>query len=244
MYSWLASTGMALADKAWGPNGIQLARVALTCGLAVVAWRLTRPAGALAGRILAVAVVLVVGTGAWTERPLLVALLLMGLLVLAAESEGGPRWPVAGLMWAWVNVHGSWPLGLVYLVVRLLGRRLDGEPPGRLSQVLAAAGIGTLAGAINPLGPRLLVFPIELLGRHDLLERVVEWRSPNFSRPTNLVLLGGVLLALLLAGRRRSWEDTLVVSVFGAAACIAVRNEPMATLAIAPALARGLAGLG
>ena len=244
VYSWLASTGMALAEKAAGANGIQLARAALTCALAVLAWRLTRPAGSLAGRIIAVTVVLVVGTSAWSERPLLPALVFMAVLVLMAESDRGSPWLLAPVMWLWVNVHGSFPLGLVYLVVRLLGRRIDGNPPGRLPALLGAAMVGTLAGGINPLGPRLLVFPLELLGRHDLLERVTEWRSPNFSRPPNLALLAGLLLALFLCSRRRSFEDGLVALVFGAAACLAVRNSPVATLVITPVLARGLAGLG
>ena len=244
VYSWLASTGMGLLDKAWGANGIQLARAALTCALAVVAWRLTRPAGTLAGRVLAVAMVLAVGTSAWTERPLLVALLLLGLLVLITEREGGPVWPVVPIMWVWVNVHGSFPFGLVYLGARLVGRRIDGTPTGRLPKLAGLALAGTLAGGINPLGPKLLVFPLELLSRHDLLERIVEWRSPNFSRPPNLALLAGLLLALLLCSRRRSFEDGLPAMVFGAAAAIAVRNSPLAVIVLVPVLARGLRGLG
>lgn len=244
VYSWLASTAMALVDRAWGGNGIQVWRAAMTCALAVVAWRLTRPAGALAGRVISVAMVLAVGTSAWTERPLLVALLLMALTVLMAERQAQRTWPVAVVMWVWVNVHGSFPFGLVYLGVRLLGRRLDRTPPGRLPSLFGMAVVGTLAGGLNPLGPKLLIFPIELLGRHDLLERVVEWRSPNFSRPPNLALLAGLLLALLLSSRRRSFEDALPAALFGAAACFAVRNSPLATLVLTPVLARGLEGLG
>ena len=244
VYSWLASTLMALAERAGGANGIQLGRAALTCGLALLVWILTRPAEVLAGRIIAVAGVLVVGTSAWTERPLLISLVLMAVLVLAAERENASPWLIVPVMWVWVNVHGSFPLALVYLAVRLVGRRVDGAPLGRLPRLLGVAVAGTLAGAVNPLGARLLVFPFELLGRHDVLERVQEWRSPNFSRPPNLALLGMLLLALLLCSRRRSFEDGFVAVVFGGAACLAVRNAPLATIVLAPVLARGLSGLG
>lgn len=244
VYSWLASVLMALAERAAGLNGIQLGRAGLTLALGALVWVLTRPAGVLAGRILTVAPVLAVGTNSWTERPLLIALALFAVLVLLAERDEATPWVVVPLMWVWVNVHGSFPLGLVYLAVRVAGRRLDGTPPGRLTRLLAMAALGTLAGAVNPLGPRLLVFPIELLGRHDLLERVQEWRSPNFSRPQNLALLGMLMLALLLCSRRRSYEDGVVAVVFGAAACIAIRNAPAATIVLAPVLARGLSRLG
>ena len=52
------------------------------------------------------------------------------LTVLAAEGELDPRW-LLPIGWVWVNSHGSFPLGLAYLVVLALGRRLDREdrPP-------------------------------------------------------------------------------------------------------------------
>lgn len=243
VYSWLASTGMALAERAFGDNGIQLAHALLTTCLAALAWRLTRPAGVLAGRIIAVAVVLQVGNSAWPERPLLVALVLFAAIVVTVESEASP-WLVVPAMWIWVNVHGSFPLGLLYLGVRLLGRKLDGAPMKRLPAIARAAALGTLVGAINPLGPRLLIFPFELLSRHDVLKRVEEWRSPDFSSPESFVLLGAVLVSLWLAGRRKSFEDGLAVLLFGAAACLAIRNLALASLVVTPALARGLQGLG
>lgn len=242
--SWLASVGMALAERVNEAHGVLLARTVVTTALAVLAWRLTRPAGTLAGRIIAVSVVLVLGSGGWPERPLLLGLLFLATVAVVVEDDRRRPWLVAPVMWLWVNVHGSFPLGVVYLVARLAGRKLDGEPAGRLRTVTLAAGAGTLAGAINPVGPRLLTFPFHLLGRHDLLARVVEWRSPTFSEPPNLFFLAAVLLAVALAGRRRSWEDGLVAAAFGTAACLGQRNLTLAAVALAPVLARGLSGLG
>ena len=242
--SWLASVGMALAERVNEGHGVLLARAVLTTALAALAWRLTRPAEVLAGRILAVSLVLVVGSGVWPERPLLLGLVFLAILAVVVERDAGSPWIVAAVMWLWVNTHGSFPMGLVYLGARRAGRRLDRAPPGRLRMVAVAALAGTLAGAVNPIGPRLLVFPFHLLGRHDLLARVVEWRSPDFSQKADLVFLAGLLLTVVLAGRRRSWEDGLVAVVFGAAACVAQRNMALAAIALAPVLARGLAGLG
>ncbi|HET7489837.1 MAG TPA: hypothetical protein VFJ85_18055 [Acidimicrobiales bacterium] len=242
--SWLAAVGMALAERASFGHGVMLARAVLTTLLAVLAWRLTRPAGTMAGRILAVAPVLVIGSEQWPERPLLLGLVFLALLILAVEEERLPLWAVGVVMWLWVNSHGSFPLGLVYLGVRLVGRRLDHAPPGRLPRIAAAAGIGTLAGAMNPYGPKLLTFPLHLLARHDILARVREWRSPDFTQRPELVIAAALLLAAILAGRRRSWEDSLVALVFGAAALVGQRNLGLVAIVLAPVLARGLQRLG
>ena len=242
VYSWLASAGMGVADRLAGGHGIQVARAVMCAALAALVWRLSRPASALLGRITATAAVLLVGTSMWTERPLLAGLVLMGVLVWMAEIEDGPMWLAVPVMWIWVNSHGSFPLGLVYLAVRLIGRRLDGGGTERLLRLAMAAAAGTLAGALNPLGPRLLVYPFELLSRHDLLKRVSEWRSPDFSEPSNLVFLAALLAALWRIERRHRFEDGLIAMVFGAAALLGVRNVPTAMLALTPVLSRGLAG--
>ncbi len=60
--------------------------------------------------------------------------------------------------WLWVNVHGSFPLGVAYLVVLLIGRAAR-RRAARGAPVPRVARLGILAGAISPVGPRLLVFP-------------------------------------------------------------------------------------
>ena len=51
-------------------------------------------------------------------------------------------------MWLWVNVHGSFPLGLVALAALAIGRRLDGASPTvELAAPLKWAVIGTALGA-------------------------------------------------------------------------------------------------
>lgn len=244
VYSWLPSAGVALLERLGGGHAVQLARAVLTTGLALIAWRLSRPADALAGRILATVVVVVVGSGMWAERPLLLALVLFAVLVWLVERDRGPAWTVVPLFWLWVNVHGSFPLGAVYLLVRLVGRRIDGSALGRLPALSSLAVVGILAGGLNPLGPKLIVFPLRLLGRHELLERVVEWRPADFSDPVHQVFLLAFVAALVLAARRRSWEDVLPVAVFGMAAFVAQRNLSLASLVLVPVLARGLSRLG
>ena len=242
--SWLASVLYAGAEKLGGPGGV-LVLVGLTsAALGALVWMLTAPARALLGRLLIIAPVIIVGTDAgWVERPLLFGLVALALALLAAEGRFDPRWLIP-VMWVWVNVHGSFPLGLVAIALLALGRRLDHESPSVELAALKWAGIGTLAGAISPLGPRVLMFPLELLSRQDVLSNVVEWKAPSFTHSGQRAFLVEVVLSIVFLARRPSWRTALPLAAFLAASLLGARNIVVASIVLIPGLARGLADLG
>ncbi len=254
--SWLASLLYGWVERVAGSRGLQVVHAGLAAVLAGLAWILTRPARQLAGRIIVAAGALAVGTGYWSPRPLLIALVLFAIVILTAErdtSESESRtarstvtpWVLVPVMCVWVNVHGSWPLGLGYLALRAVGRRLDGRDTGRVRALLGTALLGTAAGAINPLGPRLLAYPLVVLTHHEAFAGVAEWQAPMWTNPVNAVLGAALVLAFVLLVRRRgAMDDALVTVAFAATAVVAARNVPVASLAVTPVLARGLAGLG
>jgi hypothetical protein len=243
--SWLASLVYGAVERVAGSHGLQLLHAVVAAGLGALVWTLTRPARQLPGRILAATGALVVGTGYWSPRPLLLALVLFGVVILVAESGRPSPWVLVPVLWLWVNVHGSWPIALAYLGVRVIGRRLDGAPPGRLPRSLGAAALGTAAGVFNPLGVRLLQYPLVVVTHHQAFGGIAEWQPPNWSDPVHAVLAAEVVLALvLLVVRRGTMEDALVTVACMAGAAAAARNVPVAALAITPVLARNLAGLG
>jgi hypothetical protein len=219
---------------------------AVLCALlGALGWMLTRPARQLGGRILAASALLAVGTGYWSSRPLLIALVLFAVLVVMVETDTGPPWALVPLVWVWLNVHGSWPLGLGYLVLRMIGRRVDGAELGRLPRLFGFGAIGAVLGVFNPMGLRLVAYPLTVLTHHQAFAHIVEWQTPSFADPVNVAFLVEVLLAvILLVARRGTVEDVLVVAFFGAAALLASRNVPVAALLVTPVLARGLAGMG
>jgi hypothetical protein len=241
--SWLASLVYGLVDRWWGGEGLLVLMGALAATLGGLVWTLTRPAGALIGRLLVAGLALGVGLQYWVERPLLFGLIALALALLAAEGRLDPRWLVPA-MWVWVNAHGSFPLGLVALAVLALGRRLDGASPATELRALRWAALGVLAGAVNPLGPRLLVFPLELLARSDVLRHILEWQSPTFQGISQRVFLVQVAVAIAVLVRRPSFRAGLPLAVFTAAALLGARNVVVASLVITPGLAVGLAGLG
>jgi hypothetical protein len=241
--SWLASVVYGVADELAGLDGVRLVMGALTVAIFAVVWRLTRGVESLLPRVAIGGLIVGVAASEWSERPLLVGLLAFALTILAAEGGLDPRWllPVG---WIWVNSHGTFPLGVGFLVVAAVGRRLDvghWEPERR---ALAWLGGGILLGALNPLGPRLLLFPIELLQRQDVLREVIEWQAPSFQGFGERVFLLQVVLSVLALAHRPSRRSALLVAVFLAAALLGSRNISVASLVFVPVLAAAAPRVG
>ncbi|MGH9138587.1 MAG: hypothetical protein ACRD0G_16335 [Acidimicrobiales bacterium] len=242
--SWLASLLFGAADEVAGGDGVRIVFGVTMAGLAGAGWTLTRPASELIGRLVALVPFLVVGLGGgWQERPFVIGLLLLAVALLAAEGGFSPRWLVP-VGWVWLNVHGSWPLGLVALGLLAVGRRLDGKRPEHELAALRWLAAGLALGALNPYGPRLWVFPFELLGRRDTLRTIVEWRAPQFQSTAELAFLAGVALAVIVLCRRPTWRAALPLAVFTAAALLGARNVPVAAVVLLPGTAAALSGLG
>jgi hypothetical protein len=142
-------------------------------------------------------------------------------------------------VWVWVNSHGSFPLGAAWIGLVCIGSWLDKRPaPWRY----AWAFLGGLAlSAINPLGPKLLTFPLTALTKREAFKEVIEWRSPNFQTPGGAVALVGIVLAIALVARSRlTWRDALPVAVFLGLGLSAMRNLAPLGYVVAPLLGRVL----
>ncbi len=246
--SWLASLLFGLADRTPGHYGLVLLHAGVTTALALTVWRLTSRARTLVPRVALLALSIAVGAGTWSERPLTFGLLFLAVALLLADGEGRV-WLAAPVFWLWVNMHGSFPLGLVALGLIVIGTRLDrtttdADDWRRPLAVLKWATLGVLAGVVNPLGPTLLLFPLDLLSKQEVLKDVVEWAPPRFTSWSERAFLVLLVVAILGLVRRPRWSSALPLVVFTVAALLAARNVPVAALIILPGAARSLAGLG
>jgi len=241
--SWLASVVYALVEDVAGLAGIRILVGLGSAFLAYLLWRLTRPAGAVVARAALVMPVMVIGCEMWTERPMLYGFVGLAVVALLADGEGKAWWCVP-LFAVWVNVHGSFPLGLVLVGTLLVGRRLDRQSPRRELQVLGWSVLGVLLGAVNPIGPRLLVFPLGLLAKSDVLAFIDEWKPADFADTTTKVLVAQVAVALVLGLRLRSFRALLPTAVFFVAALLGSRNVGPASIVALAGMAPGLRGIG
>jgi hypothetical protein len=241
--SWLPAAVYASLEGLGGLAAIRVL-VGLASGvLAAMVWLLTAPARGTLVRLGLAGLTVLIGIAAWSERPLLFGLVALGLVLVSAEGRVDPRWLVP-VMWLWVNSHGSFPLGLLAVGLLWAGTRLDGGDGRRELRVLAWAAGGTLLGAVGPLGPKVLLFPAELLSRRDVLSQVREWQAPTFQSPDEMAFLVLVVVAIVALVRRPTWRAALPLVVFVALSALAARNQAPASLVLVPGAAAGLAGLG
>ena len=148
-------------------------------------------------------------------------------------------------MWLWVNTHGSFPLGLAALGLLLVGRWLDRGDARAEARAFGWAVAGTLLAAVNPLGPKLLVFPLGLLSNREAFGAIAEWKAPTWHTAGEwlfAVELAVAVLACLARGRR--WRVALPLVVFGAMGLMSVRNVAPTSLVLLPGLAVCLRGVG
>lgn len=236
--SWLPEWSYGLAHRLGGFRLVVLEQAVLMAGLAWLMVRLAR-AGSPSRTAMAGLISIGMAFRFWTPRPLLVGLICMALTITIVERRRS-TWLLVPVVWFWVQSHGSFPLGLAWLAARALGEGLDwkGWPRDAMSYI-GAFVIGLAVAAVNPLGARLLTFPVTLGQRREAFERIVEWMSPNFHNGDAQIALVFLVPALLLLVRARlPWRDVVPVVAFLAAGLLASRNLPVTAIVFAPVLGR------
>ncbi|HEV2759001.1 MAG TPA: hypothetical protein VGV86_05480 [Acidimicrobiales bacterium] len=238
--SWFPEWTYGWAYRLGGFKLVVLEQALLVAALAWLVVRLARGGSPLRTALAGIASV-GVGSALWTARPLLFGLICMALTITIVERRRSP-WLLIPVVWLWVNSHGSFPLGLAWLAARAVGEGLDWRAwPREAWRYICWFGAGLVVAVANPLGWRLLTFPLTLGEKTEAFRNIVEWRSPDFSRGGGYFALTFLAIALVLLLRARlSWRDAVPVVGFLAAALLAARNIGPLAVVLAPALGRAV----
>jgi hypothetical protein len=246
--SWLPEWTYGVLHKLHGFRLVELEQAVL---MGVCAWLIVRlaRAGTPLRTMAAGAAALGVGSAYWTARPLMFGVLAFVLTATVVERRANPWWLVP-ITWVWVNSHGSFPLGVLWLGAIAVGAmcdaRADGgawRPPRVELRYFGTFVVGLLASALNPLGPRLLTFAVTVGQKREIFKSVREWHSPNFQGSEGmftLIFLTLALVLLLRARRSLAWRDIIPSLGFLVLGLLALRNLPMLGVAIAPMLGRAM----
>lgn len=233
--SWFASVWYRAIYEITGLGGLRVANGLLVAVLVSALWRLSARATMLLPRVLLLGATLTIGAMMWAPRPLVFGLLCFALAVEVVENPKRPLWLFIPIMWLWVNTHGSFPLMFLFIGAVGVGQLIDDRKFHRRD---VEAGLwliaGTLIGAINPVGFKLLTFPFELLSKREALEDVVEWMPPKWDRPSEWAFL--VLAAAVLGAWKcgAQWRHLLPAIGFFITGAMAVRNiNPAAVVMVA-----------
>jgi hypothetical protein len=208
--------------------------------LAVLIALLAR-AGSPLRTAMAAGVAVGVGAAYWVPRPLMFGLLALAATVLVVERRRSPWWLIP-IAWLWVSSHGSFLLAPVWLGARAVGEAIDRKGwPAESARYVAGLVAGLVVAIANPLGFRLLTFPLAVQEKERIFKTIVEWHSPNFQTFDGQWTLLFLAIALILLMRRgATFVDILPGVVFIAAGLVAQRNLPLAGVVLAPALGRAM----
>ena len=206
---WLSELPYWLSYHAFGLRGIYLvAWLVLSANILFVYWRGHRMAGHAGAAFWAAGIGFVLMTVNSGPRTIAIAYLAMSaeLAILEAAERGKTRllWLLPPLFCVWINLHGSWVIGLALLVLYILSGLFrfnkgvfaqEAFTAIERNRLLAVLGASVAALIVNPYGWRLIWNPFDMILNQKVnIANVAEWQ------PLNLGTLEGkgVVVAICL----------------------------------------------
>jgi hypothetical protein len=205
-HEWLAEVMLAAAHQAGGwPVVVAVTALAFAATIALMTRALLRwlePIYALLFAGMAVAMT----AGHVLARPHMLAMPLMVIwtveLVRASESRLTPALWLLPLMTIWANLHGGFTLGIALAGAMAIEAVINARREERTAIVKSWSlflALSVIFALITPHGVQGILFTWQILFEHSYaLERIGEWRSPDFHtfQPLELWLLCGLAVAL------------------------------------------------
>jgi hypothetical protein len=195
------------------------------------------------------------GTIGFAVRPHMIGylLLIIELLLLHLGQTRDRRWflGLPPLFALWVNCHGSFFFGIALVGVvlfsswfsfhsgSLVATRWD--LPRRLTLILALV-LSAAALFINPVGPRLVLYPLNTMMDPVMsFNPVTEWQPLQFSDPRGfalLAVLGCIFLLVIVRRTQLYWQELLMLTLGTWLAASHVRMLFVFGILAAPVLSR------
>lgn len=240
-YEWLGEVFLALVNRLGGVLGLAAFLIGLS-GLIMLALYLlstVRGGNSKAGFISSV-ILCSLAAGSFTARPQMFGYLFLVFTLLILEKfRQGTSW----LLWAlppiflvWVNIHGSFVIGIGIVVVYLLAGLLDFSAGSVEANAWTAKQRLQLESAllmclavlpITPYGTQLAVYPLDMAFSQPVnVANVSEWRPMPFDLLGGKIFLGIVIVMFalqLLARFRWNLAELLLLTGGTAMACLHVR---------------------
>ena len=240
-YEWLGELAFAFAAKMGGVFGLEVMLVLLSSAvvLALYGFATIRSGNSKAGFV-STLLLCSLAFASFNMRPQMFGYLFLLLVLIALEKfHRGERkaiWWLPLLFLVWVNVHGSFIIGIGVVVVHLLAG-LKGFRAGTIearqwtpSERMQLEGVLLACLAVlpfTPYGTRVAVYPFDMaLSQPVNVANILEWQPMPFNILGGKMFLGAVLgFFLIQMVLRIQWRLSEIVLLFGgiAMACLHVR---------------------
>ena len=242
-WEWGADVCMGLTHRVGGPAAVAVLFASIIAMTTWLWWQLTWTLGGdfLVGWLLAVPMLSTTNLH-WLARPHIFSWSLALLALILIES-GVESWiAVALLSVVWVNVHASFFLLPVMLLLYAAGEWIsyfffaDARTP-RTRWLVGAAFVAIVSSLLNPYGFHVHKHVFEYLSNSELIDRIGEFQSFNFHAAGAgqiLAGLGAAALGGVLALTQGRVSHFLMAALFLALGLRSARGLPLVALLILP----------
>jgi hypothetical protein len=212
--------------------------------LSALVWAGRQAADAVPAVMAALAALVGAG-GSLSERPQLVSFVLLAVTVGAwwkSATDLKPRWWLAPMTFVWACSHGMWGVGVLIALAVIAGLALDRRLDRRTAlRLLAVPALSVVAAALTPVGPRLLLTPLQVSS--NAAQFVQEWQ-PTSARDLfaaiTLAMIGLALLPWIRGTSPRPWWQLILAGTAVVATLVMFRTVPIGSIIAAPLLASTL----
>ncbi len=233
--AWLAQVLLYALYVAVGIAGIVVVQAGvITLTYAIVLWLAIRRSGSVRPAVFALIAAFLISANNWSVRPQSYAFplfaALLGVVTAHRLGWGNYLWAAPPLMLVWVNLHGSFPVGLALIGLTALGEAVTwltlrrrgapaeaGEAARRARELALWGALAALMITLNPIGLDLFENLRNATGRAQIVLGGEEWQPPTVRNvPGALFFLHalGTGLLLIYARRRPDPADLLTYGAF------------------------------
>ncbi len=215
-HEWLADSINALLYRYGGYTALSIVSALLWTGAFWLVARGTRLRALVA--LAAVVVLPFAGVRAITWTVFLFAL----LIAILSQASSRKYWMIPLIVLFWANVHGSFVIGLVYIVWCYLA-----NPSRRLLAVLV---LSIAASFLTPYGTAMYIEVLRTVTDHSLRGRIGEWRPFGLSIGAGIMagIWGGLVWIQPGTWRKKLLHFELLLLVM---AFFSVRHTPLFIIA-------------
>ncbi len=197
----------------------------------------------------------------WSARPQIISFALSGVTIFLLERwrNGKSRdlWFLPLVMILWVNVHGGFAIGIMFVGLYLISKLIDvaveliddrtrfpdiwQEQGKYITTGILVSLVSLVAVILNPNGAAMLIYPFKTISIQALQDYIAEWQTPDFHGRETLPFLAMFFMtwiSLALSRRKIFAVDVLVPLVLGYLSLTAGRNIALFSLATLPILFR------
>jgi len=148
---------------------------------------------------------------------------------------------MGALLAVWMNLHGMYAVGYVWLGLQLagalaemaLGRSLDRS--GAIGRPVLAMALGTIGAVFHPFGSGILTYPFQYHFGRLMRENIIEWFPVDMNSAYGRFLLIAFAVTIIVLARAQApataWITTLALAYL---AFTSRRNIPIFVLVVRP----------